>query len=105
MPQSSRFRARAHRADLPEPRPRAWDRASDIVPTAYGLRIARRLLKKAYARKSSGLTERYMYSIRSGIPHSGETGPDGATVLDVFSPVRSDWYDTPRLDVAKGRWP
>jgi len=46
-----------------------------------------------------------MYPIRSGIPHSGEAGPDGATVLDVFSPVRSDWYDTPRLDVAKGRWP
>ncbi len=54
------LQARAHRADLPEPRPRAWDRAGDIVPTAYGLRIAWRLLKKAYARKSSGLTEPHM---------------------------------------------
>jgi hypothetical protein len=54
------LQARAHRSDLPEPRPRAWDRAGDIVPTAYGLRIAWRLLKKANARKSSGLTERYM---------------------------------------------
>jgi len=46
-----------------------------------------------------------MYAIRSGIPHSGEAGPDGATVLDVFSPVRSDWNDTPRLAVAEGLWP
>jgi mannose-6-phosphate isomerase-like protein (cupin superfamily) len=36
-----------------------------------------------------------MYSIRGGIPHSGESGPDGATVIDVFSPARSDWNDTP----------
>jgi hypothetical protein len=54
------LQARAHCADMPAPRPRASDRARDIVPTAYGLRIAWRLLKKAYARKSSGLTERYM---------------------------------------------
>lgn len=31
--------------------------------------------------------------------------PDGATVIDVFSPVRSDWNDTPRLAVTEGRWP
>ena len=37
-------------AELPELWPRAWDRAGDIVPAAYGLRIAWRLLKKAYAR-------------------------------------------------------
>ncbi len=46
-----------------------------------------------------------MYPIRSGISHSGEAGPDGATVLDVFSPVRSDWNDIPRMPVAEGRWP
>lgn len=46
-----------------------------------------------------------MYSIRSGIPHSGEAGPNGATVADVFSPVRSDWNDMPRLAIAEGRWP
>ena len=51
------LQARAHRADLPEPGPRAWDRAGDIVRTDYGLRIAWRLLKKAYARKSPELTE------------------------------------------------
>jgi len=46
-----------------------------------------------------------VYSIRSGIPHSGEAAPEGATVLDVFSPVRSDWNATPRMAIAKGRWP
>lgn len=46
-----------------------------------------------------------MYSIRSGIPPSGEAGPDGATGLDVFSPVRSDRNATPRMAVAEGRWP
>ena len=30
------------------------------MPAAYGLRIAWRLLKKAYARKNPELTERYM---------------------------------------------
>jgi hypothetical protein len=46
-----------------------------------------------------------MYFISSGIPRSGESGPDGAPVIDVFSPVRSDWNDAPRLAVTEGRWP
>lgn len=46
-----------------------------------------------------------MYSVRGGVPHSGEVGPDGATVTDSFSPPRSDWNDAPRLAAAKGRWP
>ena len=33
------------------------------------------------------------------------SGPDGATVLDLFSPVRSDWNDGPLMAVAEGRWP
>jgi hypothetical protein len=35
----------------------------------------------------------------------GESGPDGATVIDVFLPVRSDWNDTTRLAITEGRWP
>jgi hypothetical protein len=46
-----------------------------------------------------------MYFIRSRIPRCGESGPDGAPVIDVFSPVRSDWNDAPRLAVTEGRWP
>ena len=33
------------------------------------------------------------------------SGPDGATVLDVSSPVRSDWNDSPLMAVDEGRWP
>jgi len=51
------------------------------------------------------LQVRGMYSFRSGVPHSGEAEPDGATVMDVFSLVRSDWNDIPLMAVAEGRWP
>jgi hypothetical protein len=33
-----------------------------------------------------------------------ETEPDGATVIDVFSPARSNWNDTTRLAITEGRW-
>jgi len=58
-----------------------------------------------HRRRTSRLQVGGMYSIGSGVPDSGEAGPDGATVLDVFSPVRSDWNDTPRMAVAEARWP
>jgi quercetin dioxygenase-like cupin family protein len=31
------------------------------------------------------------WRIASGVVHSGHAGPDGAEVIDVFSPPRSDW--------------
>lgn len=31
------------------------------------------------------------YNIPSGVRHRVVTGPDGAVVVDVFSPVRADW--------------
>jgi hypothetical protein len=31
------------------------------------------------------------YAIPSHVPHSAVAGPDGATVTDVFAPVRADW--------------
>jgi quercetin dioxygenase-like cupin family protein len=45
------------------------------------------------------------YTIPSGVPHSAEAGPDGATVVDVFSPVRTDWKSARQLEVSPGRWP
>lgn len=45
------------------------------------------------------------YSIPSDVPHSARTGHEGATVVDVFAPVRSDWEKAPRLEPSKGRWP
>ena len=31
------------------------------------------------------------YNIPSNVPHHVIAGPDGAVVIDVFSPVRADW--------------
>jgi len=45
------------------------------------------------------------YLIPSQTPHAARTGPDGATVVDVFSPVRADWERLERLEPAPGRWP
>jgi quercetin dioxygenase-like cupin family protein len=45
------------------------------------------------------------YLIPSNVPHSASTGPDGATVVDVFAPVRADWAQVPRLDPHPGSWP
>ena len=45
------------------------------------------------------------YSIPSNTPHSAATGPEGATVVDVFAPVRSDWEQAERLEPEPGLWP
>ncbi len=46
-----------------------------------------------------------MYSIPGGVPHSAAAGPDGATVVDVFAPIRADWEKAPRMPASPGRWP
>ncbi len=46
-----------------------------------------------------------LYRIPSNTPHEVETGPDGAVVIDVFSPVRSDWQALERERVRPPRWP
>jgi quercetin dioxygenase-like cupin family protein len=45
------------------------------------------------------------YVIPSNVAHSASTGPDGATVVDVFAPVRADWEQAQRLDPHPGAWP
>jgi len=45
------------------------------------------------------------YAIPSDVPHSASTGPEGATVVDVFAPVRADWEKAERLEPSRGRWP
>jgi unsaturated pyranuronate lyase len=45
------------------------------------------------------------YSIPSDVPHSAQTGKEGATVVDVFAPVRADWEKAERLEPSRGRWP
>jgi len=45
------------------------------------------------------------YVIPSDVPHSATIGSDGATVIDVFAPVRADWASVTRGEPGQGRWP
>ena len=45
------------------------------------------------------------YAIPSNVLHDAKAGPEGATVLDVFSPVRADWEKLPRAEPFPGKWP
>ena len=45
------------------------------------------------------------WQIKADVPHSAQAGPEGAVVIDVFSPIRSDWEDRPVLELAPPRWP
>lgn len=38
-------------------------------------------------------------------PHDVVAGPEGAVVIDVFTPVRSDWDDKSIVDGVPPRWP
>ena len=38
-------------------------------------------------------------------PHGVTAGPEGAVVIDVFTPVRADWDDLPVVEGATPRWP
>ena len=55
--------------------------------------------------ESRELTVGETYVIPSDLPHSARTGEAGATVLDVFAPVRADWSKAKRLAPSPGRWP
>jgi len=45
------------------------------------------------------------WCIRANVPHALTTGPDGAVVIEVFSPVRSDWHELELLEPRPPRWP
>jgi unsaturated pyranuronate lyase len=45
------------------------------------------------------------YTITSQVPHSAKAGPNGATVVDVFAPIRADWDKAPRVKPFPGGWP
>ena len=45
------------------------------------------------------------YLILSNVRHSARTGSDGATVVDMFAPVRADWEGATRLEPSSGSWP
>jgi quercetin dioxygenase-like cupin family protein len=45
------------------------------------------------------------WRILGNVPHSVATGPDGAVVVEVFSPVRDDWHAIEPLAPSPPRWP
>ena len=45
------------------------------------------------------------WRILSNRPHNVVAGPDGAVVIDVFTPVRGDWDALPVVEGSTPRWP
>jgi len=45
------------------------------------------------------------WRISSGTPHSARAGADGAVVLDVFAPPRTDWHSLATSEPQSPRWP
>lgn len=45
------------------------------------------------------------WRILGGVPHTAKAGPDGAVVIDTFSPIRADWDALPVLAASAPRWP
>lgn len=45
------------------------------------------------------------WRIPSDAVHDAVAGPDGAVVIDIFSPVRADWGSLPRSAPGEPRWP
>ena len=46
-----------------------------------------------------------IWTIPGNTPHSANGGPEGAVVVEVFAPPRTDWNALPRLDPQRPRWP
>ena len=45
------------------------------------------------------------WCIPSDVPHEVRAGPEGAVVVDVFAPVRSDWGQLDRSEPTAPAWP
>lgn len=45
------------------------------------------------------------WRILGTVPHVVKAGPDGAVVIDVFAPIRSDWEALPSLEPQPPTWP
>jgi quercetin dioxygenase-like cupin family protein len=45
------------------------------------------------------------WCIRADVPHAVVVGPDGALIVEVFSPTRDDWRAIKQEPPRPGRWP
>ena len=41
--------------------------------------------------------------IPAHVPHSVDTGPDGASIIELFAPPRTDWVDLEQLEPGSRR--
>ena len=45
------------------------------------------------------------WAIPGGVPHEVRVGPEGAAVIEAWSPQRDDWSGLDELDPARPSWP
>jgi len=45
------------------------------------------------------------WCITANVPHSVVSGPAGAVLVEVFSPIRGDWADLEPAEPRPARWP
>jgi quercetin dioxygenase-like cupin family protein len=45
------------------------------------------------------------WRVTANVPHEVRTGPDGAAVIEAFSPCRDDWAGLARGEPRPPRWP
>lgn len=45
------------------------------------------------------------WRILGDTPHAVTAGPEGAVVIDVFTPIRADWDALPPLEPTRPAWP
>ena len=45
------------------------------------------------------------WRILANEPHEVRVGPEGASVMDVFSPIREDWHALPTDPEVRSAWP
>ncbi len=57
------------------------------------------------AGRSRDLKPGETYVIHGDVPHSARSGPEGATVIDAFTPPREDWEKLERDPPGPGNWP
>jgi quercetin dioxygenase-like cupin family protein len=67
--------------------------------------VARGTITMTVGGESQELSVGETYAIASDLPHAALAGPEGATVVDVFSPPRGDWEGLERLEPSRSAWP
>jgi quercetin dioxygenase-like cupin family protein len=55
--------------------------------------------------EARALTPGGTWRILAQVPHSVEVGPEGAVLVEVFSPARDDWHALEVEAPRPGRWP